>query len=193
MSKRQENNKKKEKSLLIEKQFEIRLIFIIVFFFLLTVLLYLGTSQKVSPEEAKTIVEQAKNLIKNIVKPDDFEATAQNIFLHNAYITVLANAPFLGMPLIMYSAYQTGLTAKMIIVASGNYTGNLFYEIFFKPHAILELIVYSIAASESLFTTLLFLKKEEYSILTTIVIIILELSLLFFASLIESELITGMI
>lgn len=189
MSETREKNNKRGKSLLAEKQFELRLLFTIVFFIILTGLLYIGTSQNVSPEEAKNMVEEIKNLIKGIVKPGDFEATAQNIFLHNAYITVLANAPFLGMPLIMYSAYQTGLTAKMIIVASGEYTGNLFYEIFFKPHAVLELIVYSIAASESLYTTLIFLRKEEYSLLVTVGIIIFELSLLFLASLMETELI----
>lgn len=172
-----------------------RLVFTAVFFVILILLLGAGLSQKVDIHEAKEVLSQFKELLKNIVVPGNLEATSQNIFIHNVYIAVIANTPFLGLPIILFSSYQTGLTAKMIAVASGSYGKNLFLDVLLKPHTILEMLAYAIAASESLYTSIIFFakKREEYSLLITVGIIILEVSLLFVASILESELILNTI
>ncbi len=186
---------KPKEPFIIRRQYELRLVFTAVFFVILILLLGAGLSQKVDIHEAKEVLSQFKELLKNIVVPGNLEATSQNIFIHNVYIAVIANTPFLGLPIILFSSYQTGLTAKMIAVASGSYGKNLFLDVLLKPHTILEMLAYAIAASESLYTSIIFFakKREEYSLLITVGIIILEVSLLFVASILESELILNTI
>jgi len=168
-----------------------RMALTLVFFGVLSALLVAGFSTPVSMEEARATVEKLRPLFEAIIKRGDVEGTAWNVFVHNAMMTLIANTPLLGFPLMMFSAYQTGLTAKMLVMVSGRNIG--FGQIYYRPHTILELLAYSMAAAESAYLTPFLMRRgrgeEKISLAPTIAVVILELSLLWAASLLESQLI----
>ena len=169
-----------------------RAILFIIFYLAISATLYVGFNTPVTMEEARATVEKLKPLFESIIKRGNLEATAWNTFLHNSVMTLIANTPLLGFLLMLFSAYQTGLTAKMLVMVSGSPIG--FTQIYFKLHTLLELAAYSLAAGESAYLSpFMFRRREEEKIpLTpTIAIVILEFSLLWAAAIVESKLIMG--
>ncbi len=174
----------------IRHPYAVRIALTLLFFAILSALLLVGFTTPVSMEEARATVEKLKPLFESIIKQGDLEGTAWNTFIHNSVMTLIANTPILGFPLMMFSAYQTGLTAKMLIMVSGENIG--FNQLYFKPHTLLELLAYSLAAAESAYLTPFIMRRnseEKISLAPTIAVIILEFSLLWMAAIVESNLI----
>jgi len=166
-----------------------RLLLVVFFFTTISLLLYAGFNTSISMSEARATVEKLRPFFESIIKPGDIEATAWNTFMHNAAMTVIANTPLLGFPLMLYSAYQTGLTAKMLVMVSGKHF--TFYQLYLKPHTLLEILAYSLAAAESAYLTPVMLRrsKEAPPLAPTLAVVIMELSLLWMASIVEAQLI----
>ncbi len=177
----------------IEKAIRARIMLITFVYITILSLLVIGATVSPLPEDVEGMYKNIVNFTKKIIGSGKYEEVTYNILLHNAIIAVLATSPIVGFPLMLFSAYNTGIVIRVLAIKSGKDIFEILLFSLLKPHSLVEFLSYSIASTESILWSYHILKRKKYKeIHLTLLMIFLEISFLALAASLEArEIIAG--
>ncbi|MBS7614281.1 zinc ribbon domain-containing protein [Candidatus Bathyarchaeota archaeon] len=136
-----------------------RFLAVLLAFVLCLMITAAGAVSKVERQEADEIVEEFDKLEELLSV-----AGLQFIFGNNLMYCVIMFVPVLGPYYGSYVLYSTGRVLAAFGLASGYNPLELFFSLFFYPHAWLEYVSYSLALSESFWLIYAMIRHREYSL-----------------------------
>ena len=129
-----------------------RIIFIILTTILLFIILGIGSAMPLSREEAKQLMEQFKDLMKDL--------SMFKIFINNFTVALLSFIPFIGVGIMGIIIFQTGKFLGYVSTQSGIHPALLILFTILTVYGLIEFLGYGVAVSESIIFSYSIVKRS---------------------------------
>ncbi len=156
--------------------------------FALIIALLLGLFTPIDRDQARYLVEKVyETYISELNAREKFSEKVFFIFMHNSQVSIMMLLPVMGFAFTLFSMYWSGVTMHAFIIVQPNISRiSMIIQLFSVPSTWLELIAYSIAFTESLYSTIMLAKKKNYTIVNLILTLLIVESMLLFSACIET-------
>lgn len=160
-----------------------RILLVIFITIILFIILGIGSAMPLSEEEAKQLMEQFKDLARNL--------SMFKIFMNNFTVALLSFIPFIGVGIMGFVIFQTGKFLGYISNQSGIHPALLILFTIITVYGLIEFLGYGVAVSEGIIFSYLIVKKKFRSEIKWLLISIgITAALLLAAAALETFLVT---
>ena len=161
-----------------------RILFTIFATIILFIILGIGSAMPLSGEEAKQLMEQFEDVMKDL--------STFRIFINNFTVALLSFIPFIGVGIMGFVIFQTGKFLGYISAQSGIHPALLILFAIITVYGLIEFLGYGVAVSEGIIFSYSIIKKSFRSEIKWLLIsIAVSAALLLAAAALESFLVNA--
>ena len=129
-----------------------RILFTIFATIILFIILGIGSAMPLSGEEAKQLMEQFEDVMKDL--------STFRIFINNFTVALLSFIPFIGVGIMGFVIFQTGKFLGYISTQSGIHPALLILSTIITVYGLIEFLGYGVAVSEGIIFSYSIIKKS---------------------------------